>query len=111
MEFRFYQPFFDVDQEEIKRRLKCAIIPLKPEFFSVIGTNPDLWGPVWITTTIIFLLFAAGNLSNYLSSNDKDHFNYEYNFVPIALGVVLKYFQLWGLRDWFCYTYDYYSYI
>jgi hypothetical protein len=70
-------------------RLRCAFLPRKPEFLQVIGKNPDLWGPVWITTSIIFLLFAAGNFSNYLSSDDKNHFQYEFNFVPIALVVVL----------------------
>ena len=66
-------------------RLRCAFLPKKPEFFSVIGKNPDFWGPVWVTSTIIFLLFAGGNFSNYLSSSNKDHYKYEYNFVPIAL--------------------------
>ena len=55
-------------------RLRCVLLPKKPEFFQLIGKNPDLWGPLWITTTLIFLLFAAGNFSNYLSSSDKDNY-------------------------------------
>ena len=74
-------------------RLRCAFFPYKPEFFLIIGKNPDLWGPIWITSTLIFLLFAAGNFSNYLSSDDKDNFEYEYSFVPVAL-ITVKLFNI-----------------
>jgi hypothetical protein len=69
-------------------RLRCSFLPRKPEFLQVIGRNPDLWGPVWITTTVIFLLFAAGNFSIYLASSNKDNFEYNYSFIPVALATV-----------------------
>ena len=30
------------------------------------GKKPDMYGPFWIYTTLIFALAAAGNLYNYI---------------------------------------------
>jgi hypothetical protein len=29
--------------------------PLKPDFMSVTMTSPDLYGPFWVATTLIFV--------------------------------------------------------
>jgi len=42
------------------------MLPIKPGFFDLTRNNPDLWGPFWITTSIIFLLTAAGNFERYI---------------------------------------------
>jgi len=39
---------------------------MKPEFLEVTKDKPDLYGPFWIFTTLIFLLTAAGNFAGEL---------------------------------------------
>ncbi|CAD8078263.1 unnamed protein product [Paramecium primaurelia] len=101
----YYQQFFNIEQRDVYMRIRCSILSWKPEFHQCVGKNPDLWGPLWISTTIIFILFAGGNLSRFLLEEDKKHFKYEYNYmyvavlivyamafiIPIILGVIMKY--------------------
>ena len=40
--------------------------------------NPDLYGPLWITTTVVLILFLSSTIQGYLAnSNDTP---YRYNF-------------------------------
>jgi len=39
-----------------------ALIPKKPDFFEISRDNPDLWGPFWIYTSLIFIISAVGNI-------------------------------------------------
>lgn len=58
----YYQPFFDVDTEDVKDRLKLALIPFKDTFFQISKDSPDLYGPFWILTTLIVMIAANGNI-------------------------------------------------
>jgi hypothetical protein len=61
-----YRSYFDIDAEDIVNRVKCAVLDCyKPEHFrnNVVGVNktdnlkgPDLYGPFWITMTLIFFV-------------------------------------------------------
>jgi len=61
---------------EVLERLKKSLIPWPPNFINIVRANPDLYvshhlfcleinnfryGPFWITTTVVFLMGAAGN--------------------------------------------------
>ena len=83
----YYQPYFNVDQDEVFNRVKQSFFP-KANFFDTARDNPDMWGPFWILTSMIFILVVAGNFSVYLSSEDKDKYSYNYSYVPIACGLI-----------------------
>ena len=44
-----------------------AIFTLK-DFVALVSANPDLYGPFWIPTTVIFALFASKNVTQYVLS-------------------------------------------
>jgi hypothetical protein len=54
----FYQQFFDVDTDDVTKRLLWAVLP-RPggptlHFFnSKIRAKPDLYGPFWICVTLV----------------------------------------------------------
>ena len=48
--------------------MTAAVYP-KKDFFAIISVNPDLYGPFWIPTTVIFLLFACKNISQYVANS------------------------------------------
>jgi hypothetical protein len=65
------------------------MVPLKPDFFEISRTNPDLWGPFWIYTSLVFIIAAVGNIQGFFSSGSDSTFHFDYGYVP--LGAVLVY--------------------
>lgn len=88
LSIEYYQPFFDVNSQEVGKRLMLAFVPTQPKFFEIAKKNPDLYGPFWIYTTLIFMIAVAGNFSGYIRSSDSSKFQYQFNFVPMAAGLI-----------------------
>lgn len=65
----FLRPYFKINTKELLLRLKTTFIPINSNFYDMTYNNPDLYGPFWIYTTLIFVLAAAGSLSNYISGD------------------------------------------
>jgi hypothetical protein len=84
--FSFLQKYFDVTTEEVFERLLNSIIPFNPRFYGLLQNNPDLYGPFWIYTTLIFVLAASGSFSIYLKG-EKDDGLFQL-FVPVAATIV-----------------------
>jgi hypothetical protein len=62
------------------------LIPFNPKFYDLSEKSPDLYGPLWIYTTLIFIIAAAGSLAKYLK--DINTINFFQEFVPLAAGMV-----------------------
>ena len=84
----FIGKYFDVELNDIKLKLKGAILPFNKSFYQSIEINADLYGPFWIFTTIIFLIAVIGSFTNYMNSEDKEKFVYNYNHVPHAVFII-----------------------
>lgn len=64
-----YQQFFDIDTVDIKTRLMGSMLHFyQPDYFrtNVIGAErtdelkgPDLYGPFWVTMTVVFLVAVS----------------------------------------------------
>ncbi|RYO75487.1 hypothetical protein DL766_002574 [Monosporascus sp. MC13-8B] len=52
----FYAQFFDVDTSSVLARCWAALYP-RANFLDVLEGNPDLYGPFWIATTVVLILF------------------------------------------------------
>ncbi|KAH7657239.1 Yip1 domain-containing protein [Dioscorea alata] len=114
-----YRPYFDVDTSDVLERIRDSLFPFKGSFTEKTSDNPDLYGPFWICTTLIFVAAAIGTFVTYLAHKlqNKD-WDYDINLVtwsaglfygyvtlvPLGLYVILKYFsapsglvQLWCL--------------
>ncbi|KAK0787251.1 hypothetical protein LTR75_012953 [Friedmanniomyces endolithicus] len=76
----FYQQFFDVDTSAILLRCRAALFPGQ-NFLDVLDGNPDLYGPFWIATTVVFILFMTGTISAYLAQQGKGHFAYDFELL------------------------------
>jgi len=101
----FYSQFFDVDTNEVVRRCYAAIFP-RANFLDVLEGNPDLYGPFWIATTVVMILFLTGTISHYLSRKGEGHFEYDFTLLSGAAGLVYGYtgvipIALWGVLKWF----------
>ncbi|KAL2490521.1 Integral membrane Yip1 family protein [Abeliophyllum distichum] len=113
-----YRPYFDVDTSDVLERIKDSLFPFRGSFTEKTASNPDLYGPFWICTTLIFVAASIGTFVTYLAHKlQKKEWNYDINLVtwsaglfygyvtivPVALYIILKYFSApSGLVQLFC---------
>ena len=64
---RFLQHYFEIDYDDVKLRIENSLVPLNPNFLEMSQNSPDLYGPFWIYTTLIFVIAAAGSLTKFLN--------------------------------------------
>lgn len=76
----FYAQFFDVDTTSVLHRCGAALFP-RANFLDVLEGNPDLYGPFWIATTVVLILFLGGTISAYLASAGKGTFAYDFGLL------------------------------
>ncbi|KAI0844722.1 Yip1-domain-containing protein [Daldinia vernicosa] len=86
----FYAQFFDVDTSSVLARCWAALYP-RANFLDVLEGNPDLYGPFWIATTVVLILFLGGTISAYLASEGKGAFAYDFKLLSGAAGLVYGY--------------------
>jgi hypothetical protein len=101
----FYAQAFDVDTNEVLRRCKSSIYP-RANFLDVLEGNPDLYGPVWIATTVVVILFLTGTINQYLAQKGEGRFVYDFKLLSGAAGLVYGYTAfvpvgLWAVLKWF----------
>lgn len=61
-------------------RCWAALWP-RANFLDVLEGNPDLYGPFWIATTVILILFLGGTISQYLASHGAGPFAYDFGLL------------------------------
>ena len=86
--FSFIRPYFKVTFNDIKTRIIKSFIPINNSFFDIAVERPDLYGPFWIYTTLIYVIAAGGALSYYFTNSVNNYFQ---AFVPVA-GSILYFF-------------------
>ncbi|GAW18649.1 hypothetical protein ANO14919_081300 [Xylariales sp. No.14919] len=86
----FYAQFFDVDTSSVLSRCWAALFP-RANFLDVLEGNPDLYGPFWIATTVILILFLGGTISQYLANKGAGPFAYDFELLSGAAGLIYGY--------------------
>ena len=106
---KYYQPLFDVDTLQVLNRVKGSLLPRpKGAFFELVSPNPDLYGPFWIATTLIFAMAMTGNLASYIAFQPtaaKPKWTYNFNQLTMAGSVVYSYVTILPLLIWMALRY------
>lgn len=104
---KYYQKYFDVDTSDVLERILASITPKWDNTLKHhLRTKPDLYGPFWISVTLIFTIAISGNIANYLQhASAKYHWKYDFHLVSYAATTIFLYvtlvpFILWGLLKW-----------
>jgi protein YIPF1/2 len=105
----FYAQFFDVDTSTVLTRAKYTLLPFfpsTPPFLDTLDGNPDLYGPFWVATTVVAILFLRGTISAYLAAQNRKTFEYDFTLLSAAAGLIYGYTllvpgALWGALRWF----------
>lgn len=93
-ELRYYRFLFDVTTKQVFERILWSSIPYPPRFFQTIGDKPDLYGPFWIATTLIFTIQAMGNITRWFVD---DEWTYDFTKLGAATGTIYVYLALASL--------------
>jgi len=102
----FYAQFFDVDTQQVLNRCWGSLFP-RTNFLDMIDGNPDLYGPIWVCTTVIFVLFMSSTLAAWLAWHGSDTpFNYNFQTLLSAAALMYGYtflipILLWGVMKWY----------
>ena len=72
--------------------MRGSLIPFNRNFQPEYNENPDLYGPFWILTTLVLVLFVAGNIERYSrhaeEAEEDAEFEYNYHLIPTAMFVL-----------------------
>ncbi|KAK6034131.1 Yip1 domain protein [Cooperia oncophora] len=83
----FYQQFFDVETDQVLKRVLHSVVPTTSNFIlDYVHPMPDLWGPFWISVTLVFSIGVFGNIAQYIQ-NDGSPGEYGSDF---RLDVIVK---------------------
>lgn len=103
----FYQRMFDVDTVQVLDRIFRSLVPFRKNFFETVGGRPDLYGLVWVSSTLVFVIASAGNFTNFVRHfiYPQIPFVYDFNKLPygalaVFLYVLLVPLILWGVLAW-----------
>lgn len=88
-----YTQYFNVDTDVVLNRVASSLFP-SGDFFSKIDANPDLYGLVWISTTLVFVIASLGNCATYLMqkrSVSNSSWSFDVSYINMAAGTVYGY--------------------
>lgn len=106
--FDYYKPYFNVSHQTVVSRIVRSFTPWRRNFFDIESdSRPDLYGPFWILTTIIFLLSLMGNIATYLNNLHQSDFYFRMELIrygaivvysfglgfPVLFGFLLRFFE------------------
>lgn len=74
------------------QRCWAALYP-RSNFLDVLDGNPDLYGPFWIATTVVLILFLGGTISEKLAQSGTAPFAYDFKLLS-GMSILLLHFSL-----------------
>ena len=102
----YFSQYFDVDTQQVIQRCQTALFP-RAHFLDVTGDKPDLYGPFWIITTVVFVLYVASTIAGYLAAHQSGS-TYAYDFALLTSAAALMYgygfivpTAVWGMMKWY----------
>jgi hypothetical protein len=105
----YYKQFFDVDTDQVVFRIKSSFWPIKNTFMAQVAGKGDMYGPIWVSSTLIFMMAFAGNIVDWKESyktNNVDGWHYDFNKVTLAATVIYTYITVIPLLLWAVFKYS-----
>jgi hypothetical protein len=85
----YYSKWFDVDTKLVAERAWRTLYPREDYVDVVLNGTPDLYGPFWLPTTLIFALFLSSSLSASISAYlSGQPYAYDFTRLSVAVSVV-----------------------
>jgi len=104
----FYRPYFDVDTDDVVKRVKAAVFFFTPggtPFVELIANGrSDAYGPFWIATTLVFIVSVTSHIQALMQFSG-DVFEYDFKAVTFSAMVVYSYLACTTVFLWLALTY------
>ena len=83
-----------------------SVLPWKTHFVADVAGNPDLYGPFWIATTVVFVMFVVGNMAVSVDSYTRGtEYTPNFSHLSLAATVVYSYVTFVPLVLWLGFRY------
>lgn len=95
----YWKEYFDVTEEEVVTKVKTCLNPTNSQFEQLIENKVDLYGPFWISTSLIFAMIVVPKLWSVLffSSVSFDVSKIGFAFTLIYGGLAAFTFVFYGM--------------
>jgi len=112
-QIEYFGQYFDVTTSQVLSRIMWSSIPVygskKGNYLDRhIHSGPDLYGPLWISITLVFATAICGNIANYVKdmatmSPNITHtdWHYDYTKVGLAASTIFTYVLAVPVCLWF----------
>ncbi|XP_054162026.1 protein YIPF1-like [Oppia nitens] len=108
----YFGQYFDVTTNEVLQRILWSSIPTlgskKGNYVERhLQSGPDLYGPVWISITLVFATAICGNVANYVKTlgdglnATHEEWHYDYTKVGLAASTIFTYVLAVPVCLWF----------
>lgn len=90
----YYQPFFDIDTEDVIERLLHSLSYCRREksFLILITDRADLYGPFWLATSLVFTIGVVTHLNGWIVAYMSGAaWSYDFQTVLTACTVIYSY--------------------
>ena len=89
--FAYYQQLFDVDTATVTSRIKESVMPFPSRHTDsvYIGGKPDLYGPVWISATLVLIIGVCSDLNNVFDNMLKPNYIYTPHFEQLYIAGII----------------------
>lgn len=84
-QIEYYQRYFNINTSDFISRIIGSIIPTfgQNSLLNKIRPNPDLYGPFWITTSLICTIAIGGNIVSFIQ-NFGQNYKWQTDFHKIS---------------------------
>ncbi|GMS82237.1 hypothetical protein PENTCL1PPCAC_4412, partial [Pristionchus entomophagus] len=91
--FSFYQQYFDVDTDQVTKRLVNSVIPTHKNFITeFVQPIPDLYGPFWVCCTLVFSIGIFSNIAQYIENQGgAGEYGSDFRMVTGASSLIASY--------------------
>ena len=84
LSLEYWQEYFDVSQSEVKDRLIASINPQSDVNKDFLESKTDLFGPLWISATLCFVLVISKNFLQVLANMIYASYTITYDFSQVG---------------------------
>lgn len=92
-----YRGFFDVTTYEVGSRIRRSLFFWKNDFLDHLNGNPDLYGPFWIASTLVFVSAAAANTAGYIAHHQESSGGWYYDVDKVFGSMVIFFGYVGGV--------------
>ena len=92
-----YRGFFDVTTYEVGSRIRRSLFFWKNDFLDRLNNNPDLYGPFWIASTLVFVSAAAANTAGYIAHHQESSAGWYYDVDKVFGSMVIFFGYVGGV--------------